>query len=115
MIGSSRFRRIAGRVARIAVLLVVMASLLWFFGSRMPGRNISNAAAVSATELALRDELRADVEKLAGEIGERNMNRYPRLLAAAEFIEASFASAGYAPRRDTYELRGRACHNLEVE
>ncbi|MEY2573503.1 MAG: hypothetical protein QOJ87_1716, partial [Verrucomicrobiota bacterium] len=60
-------------------------------------------------------ELKADVEKLAGEIGERNMNRYPRLLAAAEFIESSLTSAGYAPRRDTYELRGRACHNLEVE
>src|SRR3954466_2978742 len=115
MIASSRFRRIAGSVARIAILLVVMASLLWFFGIRMPGRNISNAAALSATELALRGELKADVEKLAGEIGERNMNRYPRLLAAVEFIESSLTSAGYTPRRDTYELRGRACHNLEVE
>src|SRR5204863_471566 len=81
--------RSAGSIARITVLLVVMAALLWFFGIRMPGRNISNAAALSATELALRDELKADVEKLAGEIGERNMNRYPRLLAAAEFIESS--------------------------
>src|SRR5204862_659837 len=105
MIGSSWFRRSAGSIARITVLLVVMAALLWFFGIRMPGRNISNAAALSATELPLRDELKADVEKLAGEIGERNMNRYPRLLAAVEFIESSLTIAGHTPRRETYELR----------
>jgi Peptidase family M28 len=115
MIASSRYRRIVGSVARIAVLLIVIIGLVGFFGIRMPGRNVSSAATLSESELALRAELRADVEKLAGEIGERNMNRYPQLLAAGEFIEASLTSAGLAPRRDIYELRGRACHNLEVE
>jgi Zn-dependent M28 family amino/carboxypeptidase len=81
----------------------------------MPGRNVSSVAMLSEAEIALRAELKTDVEKLAGEIGERNMNRYPRLLAAGEFIEASLTSAGLTPRRDSYELRGRACHNIEVE
>ena len=81
----------------------------------MPGRKVSNAATLSQAEITLRAELKADVEKLAGEIGERNMNRYPQLLAAGEFIEASLSSAGLTPRRDSYELRGRACHNIEVE
>ena len=81
----------------------------------MPGRKISSAAALNESERTLRSELATDVQKLAGEIGERNMSRYPQLLAAADFIEASLAAAGFAPRRDGYELRGRALHNIEVE
>jgi Zn-dependent M28 family amino/carboxypeptidase len=81
----------------------------------MPGQNVSTAAALSPEEIALREELRADVQKLAGEIGERNVARYPQLNAAADFIEASFTRAGFHPRRDSYELRGRTCHNIEAE
>jgi Peptidase family M28 len=82
---------------------------------RMPGKNVSNAATLSADEAALRTELVADVQKLAGEIGERNMRRYPQLNAAADFIEASFSRAGLQPRRDSYEIDGLACHNIEAE
>lgn len=81
----------------------------------MPGRNISTAAALDNTEVALRAELFSDVHALAGDIGERNLNRYPQLVAATDLIEASLARAGLTPRRDSYDLRGRACHNLEVE
>jgi Zn-dependent M28 family amino/carboxypeptidase len=81
----------------------------------MPGRNISTAAALNDAEVALRAELVADVQALAGDIGERNLNRYPQLMAATDLIEASLARAGLTPRRDSYELRGRACHNIEVE
>jgi Zn-dependent M28 family amino/carboxypeptidase len=81
----------------------------------MPERNPSKAAGLSEAEIALRAELAADVQKLAGEIGERNRNRYPQLLAAEDFIEASLISAGLKPQRVSYELRGRACHNIEVE
>lgn len=81
----------------------------------MPGRNVSTAAPLSADEIVLRAELVADVQKVAGEIGERNMRRYPQLNAAADFIEASFLRAGLQPRRDTYELKGQACHNIEAE
>ncbi|MEY2498150.1 MAG: hypothetical protein QOD12_1706 [Verrucomicrobiota bacterium] len=82
---------------------------------RMPGKNISTAAPLSAVEIALRAELVADVQKLAGEIGERNLQHYPQLSVAADFIEGSFSRAGLQPRRDTYELEGRACHNIEAE
>ena len=81
----------------------------------MPGKNISKTAPLSPDEVTLREELRADVQKLAGEIGERNMWHYPQLNAAADFIENSFSRAGLHPRRDSYELRGQACHNIEVE
>ena len=81
----------------------------------MPGKNISKAAPLSPDEVTLREELRADVEKLAGDIGERNMSHYTKLNAAADFIEDSFSRAGLHPRRDSYEIRGQACHNIEAE
>jgi Zn-dependent M28 family amino/carboxypeptidase len=43
------------------------------------------------------------------------MARYGQLNAAADFIEDSFSRAGLHPRRDSYELRGQACHNIEAE
>jgi Zn-dependent M28 family amino/carboxypeptidase len=81
----------------------------------MPGKNISKAAPLSPDEVALREELRADVQMLGGEIGERNMWHYPQLNAAADFIENSFSRAGLRPRRDSYNLRGQSCHNIEAE
>jgi Zn-dependent M28 family amino/carboxypeptidase len=81
----------------------------------MPGKNISKAAPLSPDDVALREELRADVQMLGGEIGERNMWHYPQLNAAADFIENSFSRAGLRPRRDSYNLRGQSCHNIEAE
>ena len=81
----------------------------------MPGKNPSPTVALSPGEVALRAALVADVQHLAGEIGERNIPHYPQLNAAAEFIERSISDDGLQSRRDTYELQGRACHNLEVE
>jgi Zn-dependent M28 family amino/carboxypeptidase len=81
----------------------------------MPGKNVLRAALLSPQETGLRAELQADVQVLAGDIGERNIPRYPALSAAAEFIEKSFADVGLRSRRDSYDVRGRACHNIEVE
>jgi hypothetical protein len=109
------FVRIFLSVWRIAIGVGAVLALLWWFGMRMPGKNISKTAALSPDEIALREELHADVQKLAGEIGERNMWHYPQLNAAADFIENSLSRAGLHPRRDSYELRGQACHNIEAE
>ena len=81
----------------------------------MPGTNVLTASALSPDEIALRDELRAEVQKLAGEIGERNMSRYAQLNAAGEFIEQLFTRAGLHPRRDSYDLHDRTCYNIEAE
>src|SRR4029453_688575 len=82
---------------------------------RMPGKNILKAAPLSPGEVTLREELRADVQKLAGEIGERNIWHYAQLNAAADFIEDSLSRAGLRARRDSYEMRGQPCHNIEGE
>jgi hypothetical protein len=108
-------KRILLSALRIAVALLAILALIWWFGVRMPEKNISKPAPLSAYEVALREELRADVQKLAGEIGERNMWHYPQLNAAADFIEDSFSRAGLHPHRDSYEIRGQACHNIEAE
>jgi hypothetical protein len=49
--------------------------------------------------------LRQDIERLAGEIGERNFEHYPKLLEAA----------GYRPVREEYEAQGQRFANIEVE
>ena len=108
-------RRLIGSLLRIALAVFVIGGLVWFFGVRMPGRDISKAATLNESELALRAELTADVQTLAGEIGERNMSRYPQLVAAADFIDSSLVKAGLTPRRESYELRGRTLHNIEAE
>src|SRR5437660_5412541 len=100
---------------RITIVVIAILVLLWRFGMRMPGKNVSAAGPLSPDEVELREELRADVQKLAGEIGERNMWHYPQLNAAADFIQDSFARAGLHPRRDSYDVHGQACHNIEAE
>ena len=109
------FRRVLFSTLRVVGALVAIFALVWWFMIKMPGKNVSVAARLSSEEMLLRAELVADVQKLAGEIGERNIPHYPALNAAADFIEKSFSEAGPQPRRDTYNVRGRACHNIETE
>jgi hypothetical protein len=100
---------------RITIAVAAVLALLWWVGVRMPGKSIPNAAPLSPDEIALREELRASVQKLAGEIGERNMWHYAQLNAAADFIEDSFSRASLRTRRDSYDMRGQTCHNIEAE
>ena len=56
------FRRILFSAMRIGIAVVAILTLLWWFGVRMPGKNISKTAPLSPNEIALREELRADVQ-----------------------------------------------------
>jgi hypothetical protein len=104
-------------VAGLRIVVVIGAALFvsWWLVIRMPGRNVSAAAPLSPEEVTLREELRADVQKLAGEIGERNLRRYPQLLAAAAFIEESLGKSGLKVQRDVYEVSGMTCPNIVGE
>ena len=112
---SATLSKILFRTLRVTIVVVAVLVLLWWFGMRMPGKNVSKAGPLSPDEVVLREELRANVQKLAGEIGERNMWHYAQLNAAADFIEDSFSRAGLRTRRDSYETRGQPCHNIEAE
>src|SRR6185437_8332315 len=59
-------------------------------------------AELTPEQVRQRDALRADLEHLAGKIGERNLRRYPQLLAAADFLDKSLAKAGYRVARQGY-------------
>jgi hypothetical protein len=107
--------KLLSRTLRITIVVAAVLVLLWWFGMRLPGKNVSKAGPLSPDEIALREELRANVQKLAGEIGERNMWHYAKLNAAADFIEDSFSRAGLRTRRDSYETGGQPCHNIEAE
>jgi hypothetical protein len=108
-------KRILFSALRITIAVAAVLALLWWFGMRMPGKSIPKVAPLSPDEIALREELRASVQKLAGEIGERNMWHYAQLNAAADFIEDSFSRASLRTRRDSYDMRGQTCHNIEAE
>jgi hypothetical protein len=70
---------------------------------RMPGSSFQGTPSpLTADEMALREELTAHVRKLGGEIGERNLAHYPRLLQAAQYIQDTLAHSGYEVRRDNY-------------
>lgn len=112
---SAALSKIFSTALRVTIVVVAVLVLLWWFGMRMPGKNVSKAGPLSPDEIVLREELRANVQKLAGEIGERNMWHYAQLNAAADFIEDSFSRAGLRTRRDSYEMRGQLCHNIEAE
>ncbi len=102
-------------IAAILILLA-LAVVPWWLMVRMPGKSFSGAPPpLSADETVLRNELARDVEMLAGTIGERNLRRYDKLVAAADFIEHSLGETGLVPRRTGYEVSGRRCDNIEVE
>ena len=104
------------RATLLLLLAIGAITMAWWGMIRMPGSSFRGAPPpLSAAELTLRAELGADVQKLGGEIGERNVKYYAELQAAADFVAQSFAAAGYQPRHDRYDVRGKLCENIEVE
>jgi hypothetical protein len=105
-------------VKRLWALLAiaVLAVVAWWCLILMPAKSFSGSPSpLSAAEIALRAELLADVQTLAGDIGERNVPRYPELKAAADYIEQSFTRAGLPTQRQGYDVDGRLCENIEAE
>jgi hypothetical protein len=109
----SKWSWIAWGVFAAFVLFFALAIL---YGTRVPGSSYRGALApLSDEERAIETELRAHVEKLAGEIGERNMFLPAALEAAAAYIRAEFTAMGYAVRAQEYTTQGKAVKNLEAE
>jgi len=83
---------------------------------KMPGESFKGELpTLSEAEKTLSAKLKKDVEVLAGDIGERNVYNYAKLVEAASFLEDSLKSVDYTVERQTYEVRGRECSNLIVE
>ena len=96
-----------------AVFFFVVA---WSTMIRMPGENFrGDLARLSSHQKQIQDQLRNDVVMLAEQIGERNLLQYAALTQAAEYIETELTSAGFLVERQSFQVRGLACHNLETE
>ncbi len=104
-------------IVRILLFLVFLGIVAWWFMVRMPGKSAraGEKPGLTTAEIALREELRADVQKLAGEIGQRNLETYLSLQATANFIEHSLGKTGFVPHRQGYEVQGKLCENIEIE
>jgi hypothetical protein len=113
----SRKRRRAwwGLALGIAVFTTILTSGLMYL-LNMPGKShVGPLPPLTAEETRIRDRLADQVQTLAGEIGERNLWRYPALLAAADYIEQTFAELGYRPVDEPFESRGKAVRNIIAE
>jgi Zn-dependent M28 family amino/carboxypeptidase len=82
----------------------------------MPGESyLGTMESLDSRGEVVRDRLRADVETLAHQIGERSVHRPVGLSAAADFIVTSLSSPGRVPRRLPYAVEGVDCDNIELE
>jgi len=68
---------------------------------------------INVEDLAHR--LRAHVQYLAGEAGERNAFRYASLEQARVYIEQAFRQADYEIQQDVYNVAGRTYRNVVAE
>jgi Zn-dependent M28 family amino/carboxypeptidase len=103
-----------------ASTLVVVVAYLFYWGwsmTRMPG--VSYRGELPAADEPLKqlaESLRGDVAVLAEEIGERNASKQPEKLdQAAKWIQRQFSETGLALGKQTYNVGGHLCRNLDVE
>ena len=128
----------------IFTVLCIATLVFWFFNIRQPGvsyhrPDVNEPAAttpaalqqtvptepVASASQTEKDEsekplttatvLEKHVVHLATTIGERNLRTYDKLCEAADYIEAEFKSYGYKPVRQTYQVHGKDCFNIDVE
>src|SRR5262245_8122545 len=66
------------------------------------------------TKASTEAQLRAHVAVLAGDIGERHLLRPQALVAAADYIEATWRAQGYVPEREAFAVNGIDCANLMI-
>ncbi len=106
----------AAALGVLCALLALCTLVGWLTMIRMPGSSFPGPLpALTAAQTALGEELRRDVTHLAADIGERNLFHHGALERAAEWIEAQLTHAGYTPQRQTFQVDGQPCHNIEVQ
>lgn len=102
--------------AALAVILFVwcrqqMRAITW-----MPGQSYKGTVrGLTGAEAKLREDLELHVNMLAGEIGDRHVERPGSLEAAAEYIHGVFTAAGFEVKEHEYDIDNHTVKNLEVE
>lgn len=103
---------------RLLMLLAAFAIAAVAVGCRytwMPGSSFRGGLApLDSEQAALARRLRAHVEALAEEIGQRNISNRGSLELAAAYISSSLKSMGYEVNRLPYDAGGIEASNIEV-
>jgi Zn-dependent M28 family amino/carboxypeptidase len=108
---SRRRRRFGAFVLVVAVVVFGGCGML-----SMPGRSFTGGLpALTDDESRLAQSLRTHVEKLGGEIGERNLWKYDELVASARYIEDALRAMGYDVVAQSYDVSGTKVSNLYAE
>ena len=108
-------RQIAKRLLVYAGVPLLAVATLWLVSIRMPGRSHSGALPeLTAAEVQSSRLLRAHVNMLAGQIGERNYLKRAALDSAADYVRATLASLGYAVVEQVHRTNGQPYRNIEA-
>ena len=109
-------RAAAFRVAILLLISTLFVAWCWKNMIRMPGKSFSGVLPdLSAGQQALATELKQHVQKLAGEIGERNVFQPAKYRASADYIRETFRSMAYQVAEQAYTTSGEECLNLAAE
>ncbi len=103
---------------RWTIILTVLLTILLmglFYVVQMPGISYQGPfLPLTAEETQISVFLHRHVEKLAGEIGERNLGRPKALRNAATYIETTFKQLGYSVHLQSFPVAGPEVPNLWV-
>ncbi|MCX6906753.1 MAG: M28 family peptidase [Verrucomicrobia bacterium] len=97
----------------LVVVVVVMFVTLYYMshcGPRNPERVVKTTNQEELQQLS--DRLAAHIQKLAGDIGERNVFKPDAYRRAADYVAGVFRGAGYEVDWERYEAERMTCANL---
>jgi hypothetical protein len=113
----NRTRRRGGRLAAwllFASLGVLLGGMI-IMGIHMPGHSYRGVLPpLSPGQGELRNRLHRHIDILAGTIGERNLEHYSALQAAARYITDAFTELGYQPVAHPYHVGRYLVQNIEA-
>jgi hypothetical protein len=104
------------RLAILSGILIILMVWLWLTSFWMPGQSYqASLPPLQPEEITLQNLLQQDIQKIAVEIGARNVSQYEQLNATKVFLETSLAQSGYQVNRQEYKIDNNTYYNLEVE
>jgi hypothetical protein len=103
---------IRGALFAIAAALIAIPVLLWY-SLALPGRSHQGPLPpATAEEIELAARLKQHIAAIASE--PHNVDYYPSLEKAAQYIEQTLAAEGYRVTSQPYEVSGSTVRNLEA-
>jgi len=102
-------------LGRCAVLLAILGGMLFSFVS-MPGHSFKGKEpSFTLQEQEAARRMRSDVERIAGSIGEHNVNTYGELQKVADLLVGRFTAMGYQVQQERYQVRNKTVSNIVAE